>query len=66
LIVDVCLDPSIGFKKMFKRLDKMQFDLAVILGKNELDGGFYKVKNLKTGIEILVNESYNTVTASSL
>lgn len=64
-IVDVCLDPSIGFKKMFKRLDKMNFDFAVIIGKDELEWNYYKVKNLKTGAESTINEKYTKITAET-
>lgn len=63
LIVDICFDFNLGFKKMFKRLDRMNFDYAVIIGKNEIDNNFYKIKNLATGVEVTILEAYGLISS---
>lgn len=57
LNIDICFNTKLGFKKMFKRADKLKCSKVIIVGSSELQGGFVKVKDLATGNEAILNIS---------
>lgn len=59
LMVDLNYDYTLGFKKMFKRLDKLKVNYVVVVGSTELSGNFCKVKNLTTGEEKTIPKPFS-------
>lgn len=55
--LDVNLNYNLSFKKMFQRADKISSDYVVIIGENEYQKNQFKIKNMKTGIETVVDIS---------
>lgn len=53
IYVDVCVSPSMGFKKMFKRADRLGSQYVVILGTDELSKGCLKIKDMSSGEEVI-------------
>jgi len=43
---------SVKPKKQFERADDLKVDITIVFGQDELDVGIYKVKNMKTGIQV--------------
>jgi len=39
-------------KKQLERADDLKVDICVVFGQDELDAGIYKVKDMKTGVQV--------------
>lgn len=50
-IVNYNYDNSIGFKKIFKRFDKIKMDYVIMIGDDEIKNNYIKIKNMKSGNE---------------
>lgn len=55
LNIDINFNYTLGFKKMFKRADKINCTKVVIYGSNEREQGIVKIKDMKTGTETIVS-----------
>lgn len=66
IIIDINVDTTIGFKKMFKRANKNNCEKVVIIGSDELANNTFKLKNMITGEEKICNYSYKEIVIKKL
>lgn len=64
--VDINYNCALGFKKMFKRADKIGCTKVVIVGTQELQSETVKIKDLTTGAETVLNIPVNQLDLSKI
>lgn len=66
LKIDICFSPEMGFKKMFKRADRLQARFVIILAEDELSKNQVKIKDMTSGNEATFKGALSDLDLSSL
>lgn len=64
--VDINYNCAMGFKKMFKRADKIGCTKVLIVGTQELSAGVVKVKDMVSGVETTISGSIESINLSNI
>ena len=66
LNIDICFTPQIGFKKMFKRADKLNAQYVVIAAEDEIKNNCLKIKQLSSGKEVSFSGDLSSLELTTL